>query len=509
MDIKWDRLLAALALSDYKEVQVIRAGSESYQRLQISHSSEKIRPGINICDDWSSDELTSSYCIIKIGAAPDDLAATGEYAAIFIQSEDSIDAVFSEITNRMLDLEYWLNHIEKSICRNESLQSIIEFCEPYLRKPAIVWDGGFRVLAHTNTPDIDYPDFYNTIKKGYTPSYIMKRLKESNYFHDVNLADHPLYKKAAVKERYYNIYTKLGESDIRGYACVYCGDEKLQTGYLELCDEFFHVLNLYFAQAPHDETGRYMYESLFFEMLNDAHVPASKINERLSFMNDIPFESDFLLICLQGNDPTVFPIEYFHNEVRKAFPSAKSLVYKKNVLVLHSFNEKYGGADRYYQRILKDTEKVSANYGTQMGVSNRFKQLSGLNAANKQCRAALDIGNQLEPGALCYSYSEMYPFHMLANMEKEIDLLSLCEPHLLEHMEEIEPLHWDILKTYLLLERRATETASKLNMHRNTVIYNINKLETLFETDFGTYEIRRRWLLSFDILEWLNREQNA
>ena len=59
-----------------------------------------------------------------------------------------------------------------------------------------------------------------------------------------------------------------------------------------------------------------------------------------------------------------------------------------------------------------------------------------------------------------------------------------------------------ILKAYLNCDRNAAETARELYMHRNTMLYNISKIEKILGQSLDDNMLRMRLLFGFYVIEY-------
>ena len=57
----------------------------------------------------------------------------------------------------------------------------------------------------------------------------------------------------------------------------------------------------------------------------------------------------------------------------------------------------------------------------------------------------------------------------------------------------------DIFWNYLASERNATAVAERLHLHRNTVLYRIDKLQKRFDLDLSSHEVREKMLVDFKV----------
>ena len=60
----------------------------------------------------------------------------------------------------------------------------------------------------------------------------------------------------------------------------------------------------------------------------------------------------------------------------------------------------------------------------------------------------------------------------------------------------------EILYEYLRCDRKLTDVANKLGMHRNNVIYHVKHIEDEFRLDLNDPDMRLRLLMSFEILKY-------
>ena len=68
--------------------------------------------------------------------------------------------------------------------------------------------------------------------------------------------------------------------------------------------------------------------------------------------------------------------------------------------------------------------------------------------------------------------------------------------------DEYDNFH--LLRYFLLTERNITETAKRMHMHRNSVIYRLKRIQREFMLDLDDPEVRLRLAVSFRIQELLN-----
>lgn len=123
-----------------------------------------------------------------------------------------------------------------------------------------------------------------------------------------------------------------------------------------------------------------------------------------------------------------------------------------------------------------------------IGASDSFSQLDGLDEALRQAKAASAFARRLGPGRGLAVYNSYKLQDLLNQAEGRMELGSFCSNTLLqlrawdeEHQTEYERT----LKTYLLCGQSIAATARQMFIHKNTVIYRINKLKQQFGVNFN------------------------
>lgn len=134
------------------------------------------------------------------------------------------------------------------------------------------------------------------------------------------------------------------------------------------------------------------------------------------------------------------------------------------------------------------------------GISNRFEDVTLLKDYYEQAVTALQYGGNA-PGLYVFSKCAMQ--HMLSFFPPE-RLTILVHPALLtlrEHDKSTGAELYETLRAYLENERSLVKTAAALFIHRNTLLYRLEKLHQLVELDLDDADLRLYLTLSFRLLE--------
>ncbi len=136
------------------------------------------------------------------------------------------------------------------------------------------------------------------------------------------------------------------------------------------------------------------------------------------------------------------------------------------------------------------------------GMSYLFEDVTGLREHYEQASAALLYGSGA-PGL--YAFADCAMRCMIDSFPQE-RLRILTHPalqRLREHDAEAGSELYETLRVYLRCERSLVKTAAALFIHRNTLLYRLEKLHQLVELDLEDPELRLHLELSFRLMERL------
>lgn len=153
-------------------------------------------------------------------------------------------------------------------------------------------------------------------------------------------------------------------------------------------------------------------------------------------------------------------------------------------------------------------EDIPENVNIDAGISLPFDRVTKLKAALRDAKDALAIGAEMEPGKSVYPFAEYGMYVMLKNLSSMEDIRRYYHPAFLVLQDYDKSHEGNLLPTlrmFLSTGQSIKETAEKLFMHRNSVIYRLEKIHEMTSADLHDPEICFRLRLSFAIYELMSR----
>lgn len=157
----------------------------------------------------------------------------------------------------------------------------------------------------------------------------------------------------------------------------------------------------------------------------------------------------------------------------------------------------------------KDIEKTAHTLFNQFnafcGISNAFDNLLQITDYQTQAQDAMHFGSQTHSKYHLYFYEDFYLPAILAPRIDQMPIVNYISP-IIVTIREYDQLHGsDLLNTlniYIKNLCNPAETISKLHIHRNSLLYRINKIEELTNASLKDYTTFMHLLISFYMLEY-------
>ncbi|WP_165053039.1 CdaR family transcriptional regulator [Adlercreutzia sp. ZJ305] len=176
-----------------------------------------------------------------------------------------------------------------------------------------------------------------------------------------------------------------------------------------------------------------------------------------------------------------------------------------------------GGADGKlaHSRTLDELRrKVFEPYDVISGVSSVFKNITDLDLAFRQTQIALGFRGAILQEQFAdtsshargaYLFEDALLYYLIdptAHDQRFVQFAFQCSIASILHQEDLEngTNHLALMWFYLQSERNATAVAQRMHMHRNTVLYHVEKIQRRFCFDLSSKTARDWMLLSFKYL---------
>lgn len=403
-----------------------------------------------------------------------------------------MDEAFNDVLEAFDYYNKWSDGIEKCISEGCDLQYLLDQSYEVFREPMVVFDAGHVTIAHTTQygPDDVDNEWGIIIRTGSNSLNILNKLKDhlyqSRYSHSVQEMNFPFFSTRSMQKMLFHDRTVIGRIILLEF------HRREGKGTMHLMDELGSLMELWMRQS---QAGQLLRSecAIFQDMLDGVPVSDKELNHKLSLVGWEKRQEKYLLkieipaAYKDTTDPLLTKLE-------RQLPDCYVFFHQECIFILA--NLAYTSWD-----ILEQTlNKFLCESVFHCAVSYPFSDILQLTTAAEQCRITLQVALQKQGGIYqCRDHALDYIRDII---HTQIDS-SVIHPALYILKKNDEKNQNDLYKTlrvYLRNNCNLAHTAKALNLHRNSLLYRLNKIQMLTELDFDDERIREYLRLSFIVL---------
>lgn len=411
------------------------------------------------------------------------------------------------LQNLFLRMLLWENDLERIVLRNGTIDELLDASCSLIGNFIFVSDNEFNVIART--PSVDPPDDLHRgiIENGYLTQ---GTIAEKRF----RLPEKTFYTREASELTPYDrvSYPVHANHNYLGSISMSCNVLADTEGLRDLFRILIRYVRIVFERMCAEQTAIDSASYFFFErLLMREHMSDERFTEKL-VESGLPVNGHYKVIAFDV-DPSTEPAlahrvanaaTALHDGHVRCFP------YQHRVVSL-CFGSADDGELSHRKTLREVEERVHAQFGVECGVSSVFDDIRDMDVAYKQAQIALgfrgaierehDIGeNRASRGV--YLFEDALLYYLIDTTGKDERFIRCA------FKTSIVNILWEedqrnntslvaLLWFYLQSERSASATANRLHMHRNTVIYHIEKIQKRFDFDMDDKTVRDWLLLGF------------
>jgi DNA-binding PucR family transcriptional regulator len=231
-------------------------------------------------------------------------------------------------------------------------------------------------------------------------------------------------------------------------------------------------------------------QEVIYNILEGRNVPADKIERNLSFIKDGCY---LILVSVDVDRKGALSL------INEAYSGQNvlSLIYGEYILILGAFDEVSEHASSIRESMLSNAyRKCSVSYG------DVFFDINGMRKAYKDAEECILLSRRLKIKDDAFTYSHMLFEKIVYNMNSEIkeELISRFESKFNAFDNEII----NTIERFIENDLNISETAKKLYVHRNTLIYRLDKIYKETGSDIRNFKEAVVFIIAF--LVWKEKQ---
>lgn len=474
--------------------------------------------GVKLLPEDDSDWVPG-YLYVGADGAKTSLTC-GEGKNVMLDTDLSFKSVFNVLQDGYSLLRDWDMNMHIAMIKGETVQELLDMSLSTISNPITFLDPSFKLVAYTK--DITTPSkIYNDILKfGCLPAKTVEMYEKTGFFS--TLLDVGGEQLSRVAASYISvIHAVLIEGNIAGYVSMPCTNKFFTEGEAELFEELCENIRQLLERNSKDRAiNQYMYAYFLSDLIEENETDTANLSERAQYIG-LPMKSKFQLIKLQQSRHAPLLNDFHARKIADMLPNEKVFIHKREAFVLLDSGRKYSSQEEHLEHVLRILAPYIRKEKILCGVGQSFEKLPAIRHAVAEAEQSIAVGEEINSkktlqklgisgrdyASAVFRYADYYLHHMILAAGREIPYREMCSPHILSLIkvdQKEKTNHLQVLYEYLRNERRLSKAADSIPMHRNSVVYRIEKIEEMVGVSLEDEGIRQRLWLSFAILELMD-----
>lgn len=471
------------ALNEYQPVSMIENGAQVIKNIRyLSESSGFEKEYIYIGDskDFFGSDSHHVFCVSG--------------SDMLLLKTDDIYEVFNKILQIFEYYNTWEQTLIERIASGAALQELLDLSKDVFRYPLVITDASHLQLA------LFIPDGYpNKEYESYRDVPIpldMLTIINKEIVHDIQNKTAYVHKTKAFSRP--GIIRNLFRKDelIGWFVILDVMDENSQR-LMQLCDTFAGLVEAWFCKHE-DSSPSASQAGLFLDILSGKETDRSRLISRLQGIGWLE-DDEKLVVQVHVNSINDLAFFTLKRILPQNFSGCYVISYKSGLVLVANLRLL---SEKKLEALLSDILCQSQTY---CGVSYKFTNVLKLNQYYRQAEIAVIYGNK-KPGAI--NHCEEYAMDYLKDIIQDNLATDIRHPAL-KILKDYDTCnnteYYKTLMEYLINERDQRKTARLMSIHRNTLVYRINRIEEILGIDLDKAHIRTHILISYFVGDFNER----
>lgn len=421
---------------------------------------------------------------------------------------ESRQTVLNQLQKLYDRYDQWEEELERTVLSRGTLLSLLQSSYSIFRNPILVLSQDFHILAQVGAP-VELPDPELGGDRGAESIELYTALQQDAIYQQMLDSAGPfLYPAHILGWRSWNLNLRIpGRTGCR--ITVAERDRELRSGDAYLLSILAPYVSFLLEQARAMEESRSTsgLRSLFHQILSDRTADYMDMSSRLSRMDWGPEDRYFCLVLrspYQEEDNA--SAKLVCSQLENRYPGCCGLIYEGEIVVF--FDLERCGAEQ--EAIQAEMAYFIRESFLKAGYSRLLQGHSNLRRQYVQARLALDVGERISPYLWIHQFNSIAFPYLLEQATRRLPGKLLCHEKLLvlqEYDAQQKTEYMRTLRTYLDLHLNAVATAKDLFIHRSTLLYRLDKIKTILESDLDDPEELLYLSISFRLLD-MDRQKN-
>lgn len=374
------------------------------------------------------------------------------------------------------------------------IDATVEVAYKIFQRPIIVLDFTYRALSLYPKHLIGESIFDAIYSSKRIPLEMVSEFHDNCYMENVEVHDKPFYLDWGMVKNNPRIIGRFGhQREVQGYIGIVYLEKDFQEEDLELAEIFCKTLSIQLKNYSITQNMNSQLIIPFLEELYSRNIKNQEELEKWLRLLPVKLKSNYCIINAASKNhvnKVVFP--YVCNLITELSPYYLSCISGNHITILLSGLNKESYIIQYGNSNIKKILKILYECGFQGGISFCFQDLLEAPLYLQQAQEALKTGREKNIHKDIYEFSEYAPYAIVKNLLEPFLKSVYIHPAIKkidQYDKENNTEYLNTLFVYLKSFKEKNNTAEKLNIHRNTLNYRIQKIEEIGMIDLNNQEL--------------------
>ena len=462
---------------------------KEYEPETLIKNGERILTNVRLFTDGLHTEPSCVYIgTMKdfIDSESDRVICVSGQDMILLNTND-INSTFNSILAAFDWHNSWSEDLKRKTFAGISLDQFLNEAYKIFKSPVLIADPGFAVKARAGTVE-EYSDNMNidsvlkngtmlldTLIKLNKDSRLRQRLSDAYYYNSEQQGFPTLIK---------NIF--IGNTHV-GWLVMITKTDPPETYIRHMFEELGEIAQLWACLNP-DERSLLSFDDIFPRMLSGEKITAGDLTY-FSLLGWKEEDEKFLYIIKGRDNENNF--SQIRSRLDNYLHAGAVTVYENNpVIIINTALLCAADAQGY----LKDFMEQTDSFCVKGPGFTDYHQIPGI---FRVCRKMLELSGKER--AMIYKYEDLAGAYAacLVRENSAADLVNPALYALKAYDAQNKTDFYETLKVYLICERNLVKTASRLFIHRNSLVYRIRRICEITGLDLDDEQVRMHVLMSY------------
>ncbi len=396
-----------------------------------------------------------------------------------------------------------------ALFNDEGLQGILDVGYSILGNPLFLSDNSYKYLAVSSGARADNPLMEKENALGHIEKEGIEFIRRNKVDDRVRKSQRPYYLQNPIHNNRGMMIGSVKIHDIEvAHIMMYEQNRMFTESDYELLHRLCRIISIEMQKTDFYKKNKgTMYAYFIGDLLDNNSGNIEQSRERMATLGyKLQNELFVLSVSNKYNATSESKQEMIIADLQAMIPNSLYVIYQNTIIFLIN-----GCSEEDNHRF--NNPKVNAYMKANSliaGLSNCFSNIQEIRKYYEQSLKAAQLGQRMDNEPGLYHYESMTIFHLMEISEsKDYNLLDFCHPAILTlraYDEEKKTDFFNTLYQYLNFSQNTQQTADHLHIHKNTLLYRIEKIKKITGNPLNHGDELIKLHFSFKILEYLHQE---